>query len=352
MKHAEAEKLLGGYATGTLTEDERRRLFAAALGHQDIFDALMDEEALRELLMDPAARAQLLAALAPVAAPRSVPFWRRTGVLAAAASLIVAATAGLVYLRSPQAPPPLARQEAVPTPEANRLVAPTGTQAQAPPAAKALPVAPLREKAKSLQVPTAAASATPTFAPQLAGAVAIASAREDSARARMQDAGRREAQDNLAKKSEAETPRPVAAAVMEVIAPMPQPAPAAKATAGGSIAQRTDMAAFAPAPRQASAPVWMLEPQPDGATQVTVTGPRRAQLVLLKRGASGVEVLPVRESRSGVRVQWRCQVRLVAGDVLDLYLLDSPVADPASLPAEGPVDGFRARIYPAAPVHR
>ena len=32
MTRSEAEKLLGGYATGTLTEDERRRLFAAALG--------------------------------------------------------------------------------------------------------------------------------------------------------------------------------------------------------------------------------------------------------------------------------------------------------------------------------
>ncbi len=346
MKHAEAEKLLGGYATGTLTGDERRRLFAAALGHQDIFDALMDEEALRELLADPAAKAQLLVALAPVATPRIVPFWRRTGVLGAAASLIVAATAGLAYLRSPQSMPPLARQEAAPTPEANSLVAPTGIQAQAPLAAKALPIAPLKEKAKSLQVPAAPASATPTFEPQLAGAVAIASAREDIARARMQGAGRRGAQDNQAKKSEAETPRPVAAAVMEVIAPTPQPPPAAKAMAGGSIAQRADMAAYAPAQRPAPAPTWTLELQPDGATQVTVTGPRRAQLVLLKRGASGVAVLPVREGRSGVRVQWRCQVRLVAGDVLDLYLLDNPGANPARLPETGPVDGFRARIYP------
>ena len=107
------------------------------------------------------------------------------------------------------------------------------------------------------------------------------------------------------------------------------------------------MAAFAPAPRQASAPVWMLELQPDGTTRVTVTASLGTQLVLLKRGASGVAVLkPVRESRSGVRVQWRCQVRLVAGDVLDLYLLDSPVPDPASLSETGPVDGFRARIYP------
>ncbi|HEX4846198.1 MAG TPA: hypothetical protein VFV26_08265, partial [Geothrix sp.] len=112
MKRAEAEKLLGGYATGTLTESERRMLCEAALAHQDLFDALADEEALRELLADPAARAQLLAALAPsseLAPPKVVPFWRRPGVIGAAAGLLVATTAGLVVLRSPEGVPPLAK---------------------------------------------------------------------------------------------------------------------------------------------------------------------------------------------------------------------------------------------------
>ena len=36
-------KLLGGYATGTLTEDERQALFAAALQDQTLFEALADE---------------------------------------------------------------------------------------------------------------------------------------------------------------------------------------------------------------------------------------------------------------------------------------------------------------------
>ena len=70
MKHAEAEKLLGGYTTGTLTEAERQTLFAAALERQDLFDALADEEALRELLSDSAARTQLLAALSSNAPPK------------------------------------------------------------------------------------------------------------------------------------------------------------------------------------------------------------------------------------------------------------------------------------------
>ena len=38
-------KLLGGYAAGTLTPEERRALFDAALADQALFDALADEEA-------------------------------------------------------------------------------------------------------------------------------------------------------------------------------------------------------------------------------------------------------------------------------------------------------------------
>jgi hypothetical protein len=57
------EKLLGGYATDTLTGEERRSLFAAALENQALFDALADEQALRDLLQDPASRAHLMAAL-------------------------------------------------------------------------------------------------------------------------------------------------------------------------------------------------------------------------------------------------------------------------------------------------
>lgn len=53
-------KLLGGYATGTLTGEERTLLFSAALEDQELFDALADEEALRELLADPNTRQKLI----------------------------------------------------------------------------------------------------------------------------------------------------------------------------------------------------------------------------------------------------------------------------------------------------
>ncbi len=65
MSREEIQKLLGGYATDTLGEAERRALFEAALEDQELFDALAKEQALREVLQDAPARQQLLAALGP-----------------------------------------------------------------------------------------------------------------------------------------------------------------------------------------------------------------------------------------------------------------------------------------------
>ena len=56
MPQRDIEKLLGGYATDTLTEEERKELFAAALRDQTLFNALADEHALKEVLDDPRAR--------------------------------------------------------------------------------------------------------------------------------------------------------------------------------------------------------------------------------------------------------------------------------------------------------
>ncbi len=63
MQREELEKLLGGYATGTLTAQERTLLFEAALADQALFNALADEQALKELLDNPHARRRLLTAL-------------------------------------------------------------------------------------------------------------------------------------------------------------------------------------------------------------------------------------------------------------------------------------------------
>ena len=63
MRREELEKLLGGYATGTLTAQERTLLFEAALADQALFNALADEQTLKELLDNPHARRRLLTAL-------------------------------------------------------------------------------------------------------------------------------------------------------------------------------------------------------------------------------------------------------------------------------------------------
>ncbi|MDQ6706175.1 MAG: CsgG/HfaB family protein [Acidobacteriota bacterium] len=65
MKPDEIRKLLGGYATGTLTQEERRILFEAALQDQELYNELADEEPLRVYLQDPAFRRNLRDALEP-----------------------------------------------------------------------------------------------------------------------------------------------------------------------------------------------------------------------------------------------------------------------------------------------
>ncbi|MDF0644949.1 MAG: hypothetical protein P0111_13045 [Nitrospira sp.] len=63
MPEHDLEKLLGGFAADTLTAEERTVLYKAALQDQQLFIALADEQALKELLNDPAVRRRLLQAL-------------------------------------------------------------------------------------------------------------------------------------------------------------------------------------------------------------------------------------------------------------------------------------------------
>ena len=349
MKRTEAEKLLGGYAAGNLTEAERRSLFEAALEHQDLFDALADEEALRELLADPAARAHVLAALAP-ALPRIVPFWRRPGVIGAAAGIIMAATAGLAVLRSPEAQislpaaKPAVSQAPIPAPSAS---APVASEAKVPP-----PVPRLVIPAEKAEIPHRAVAvvATESPAPVAQGITAPAgppSAASGAVRAEVRQA---EARDQMSKKVEAGG-RNRAFAVTEVISPTPEQAPAGVSglAPGSAPAPRTAAKTAGPPTtglHASQAPIWTLESLADGTTRLTVLAFRQAQVVLLRRGASGIEVLKPATAEDAE--PWQFQLRLAPGDVLDLYVLDRPVADPARLPETGPVDGFRARIHPPA----
>lgn len=111
MKREEIEKLLGGYTTGTLTAEEREALFAAALEDQQLFDAMLREEPLREALEDPAARARLLAALdgSPNGGAETPQPWYyrdvHPGMIAAVAATIVLVTLAVKFWPVRTVPP-------------------------------------------------------------------------------------------------------------------------------------------------------------------------------------------------------------------------------------------------------
>lgn len=130
--------LLGGYATGTLTPEERQALMQAALADQSLFDELLREDALRETLSDPVVRAELLQALPPV--EPKVPWWRMSWPWAAMASAATAIALFVVFRPQPK-PMELARQDAnavqeiaasLPKPE------PVATQIPAPAALRSM----------------------------------------------------------------------------------------------------------------------------------------------------------------------------------------------------------------------
>ena len=99
MNRDDMRKLLGGYATGTLTDAERKALFEAAMEDQTLFDAIADEGVLKEVLDDPQARAYLLEALPgrPEPVVRRIPAWN----WAAAGSLAATLVIGALLVRMP-----------------------------------------------------------------------------------------------------------------------------------------------------------------------------------------------------------------------------------------------------------
>jgi len=167
MSREEIARLLGGYATGTLTPEEQRELFAAALEDQALFDELAREQTLRDLLSEPAARAQVLAAL------EEQPRWRRFGAwmmrpagLSAAAACVLLVTAIGIWRpwRAKEAAKPVVvatalprEAPAVPPPAAEgQAAAVTTPRIVAKPSA---PAGPPRRSAAGNPVPSAEADA-------------------------------------------------------------------------------------------------------------------------------------------------------------------------------------------------
>lgn len=63
MEHEELDRLLAEYATGGLSEEDKKTLFTAALADQELFEQLMEEDALREAIELPGARNRLIDSL-------------------------------------------------------------------------------------------------------------------------------------------------------------------------------------------------------------------------------------------------------------------------------------------------
>jgi len=141
MSRDDIHKLLGGYATGTLTPEEQQALFEAALNDQELFDALAREQSLRDLLRDPAAKAQLLAAL-----ERPSRWYQRWGWREPAAAIVAmagVAAIAIVAVRHQRTPAP------VPQPAIVAQVSPPAAPMAAPanPVQMDRPAAPAKRKA-------------------------------------------------------------------------------------------------------------------------------------------------------------------------------------------------------------
>ena len=140
-KPRDLRELLGGYAAGTLRAEEREALFQAALENQSLFDALAGEEALRELLADPACRAQLLRDLdqQPAAFWQRFAQWMRKPATLAFAGSAAALVLVIGVVRFTQREP-----------EAPKLVAQAPRQVELPP-----PASPIGQPEPKLMRPTA-----------------------------------------------------------------------------------------------------------------------------------------------------------------------------------------------------
>jgi hypothetical protein len=181
----DARKLIGGYATGSLTESERRLLFEAAMEDQDLFDELAREQELKELLDQPGARDRLIAAVTPTGRSGAVkrPIWIWSAIAMAAVVFGVStwsllrtpkpAEVARVEPRAAQPAPPAAVDRVQPSlplkspPPANRPAA-EKKAAPAPPAGAPAAEAKKDERGASLDAaqPTAAAPAAPPPPPK------------------------------------------------------------------------------------------------------------------------------------------------------------------------------------------
>jgi hypothetical protein len=141
MRLGRLERLLSGYAAGTLSDEERRALFAAALEDQAVFDALAREQSLKELLDDPGTRRILLEALrtAEPSLRQRILWWAgrpRVWAAAGCGAAVVLAVAWLISQRRGEPPVKVVTLREAPapsgTPRAEEMRVPERGAAPAP----------------------------------------------------------------------------------------------------------------------------------------------------------------------------------------------------------------------------
>jgi hypothetical protein len=153
----EIERLLGGYATNTLSPEERKLLYEAALEDQHLFNALEDEQALRDLLTDVESRREILRALRSEPKKPSSKKPSRLWIWGLAASVALATVLLLVMIPR-EAPKPLSEAFKQKTTAALSVPEPAAAPPPASPI-KATPV-PIPRKKDKIE-PSAPAPAAP-----------------------------------------------------------------------------------------------------------------------------------------------------------------------------------------------
>lgn len=161
MSEHDLEKLLGGFAADTLTPEEKQALYTAALQDQQLFNALTDEQALKELLADPVVRRRLLQALKQTSTSGAggsfswLDWFRRPAGLAFAGGLSAAALAVVLGVRMYQDSLREAVQSATsenvrPAPSASQPATPQAVEPQEKAKENAAPAIDLPRKDTSL----------------------------------------------------------------------------------------------------------------------------------------------------------------------------------------------------------
>jgi hypothetical protein len=335
MKLRDAEKLLGGYAPGILSDDEKKALFGAALESQEIFDALMDEDILKQILDDPESRAKVLASLEASAA-KVKPIWLRPLWIGAAASVFIVFMASYSLMRNQgqihRAKPPIGVELA--------------EESAAEDSVEAMAAKPsVAREAGGIGFAELPAEYAPTLPwPKDIANTQVVAAKEAPAPPPLQE---QEAIPDEAPTaiptidySKAFAARPT---INDKTSESQRPSAAASSIGAASAPRAMDEASERAPSSPSQAPIWTISNLGNGrvAVKVVRTVPN-AHIVLLHRGRSGVRhVLPSWLEAD----EFHFEIDVSKGGSLDLYQLKTQPSDYIKLPKTGPVDGHRVRIY-------